>query len=84
MLGDESGYVAGENQKMKIAAIEAEWNTEPPPAAFTLFGLPDVARAQDRAQVKIPWLLGLIATRSVDSRWRASLDLVERAGAYPD
>ena len=36
------GYVASENQKMKIAAIEAEWNTEKPPAAFTLFGFPDV------------------------------------------
>src|SRR5580704_2427424 len=29
VLGDESGYTAGENQKMKIAAIEAMWNTEP-------------------------------------------------------
>ncbi|PPC93795.1 MAG: cytochrome d terminal oxidase subunit 1, partial [Methylocystis sp.] len=35
VLGDESGYTAGENQKMKIAAIEAMWETEPPPASFT-------------------------------------------------
>ena len=28
VLGDESGYTAGENQKMKIAAIEAMWDTE--------------------------------------------------------
>ena len=41
VLGDESGYTAGENQKMKIAAIEAMWETEPAPASFTLFGLPD-------------------------------------------
>jgi cytochrome d ubiquinol oxidase subunit I len=27
VLGDESGYLASENQKMKIAAIEAEWHT---------------------------------------------------------
>src|SRR5208282_4795826 len=31
VLGDESGYTAGENQKMKIAAIEAMWETEPAP-----------------------------------------------------
>jgi cytochrome d ubiquinol oxidase subunit I len=31
VLGDESGYTAGLNQKMKIAAIEAMWNTEKPP-----------------------------------------------------
>ena len=40
VLGDESGYTAGENQKMKIAAIEAMWETEPAPASFTLFGAP--------------------------------------------
>ena len=32
VLGDESGYTATENQKMKIAAIEAMWETEPAPA----------------------------------------------------
>ena len=41
VLGDESGYEASENQKMKIAAIEAEWHTQQPPADFTLFGIPD-------------------------------------------
>ena len=41
VLGDESGYEAGENQKMKVAAIEAEWHTQPAPASFTVFGLPD-------------------------------------------
>src|SRR5450432_545786 len=64
VLGDESGYVASENQKMKIAAIEAEWNTEPAPAGFTVFGLPDVAARRTHLEVKIPWVLGLIATRS--------------------
>src|SRR5207248_513268 len=34
VLGDESGYLASDNQKMKIAAIEAEWRTEAPPAGF--------------------------------------------------
>src|SRR5450755_4438803 len=42
VLGDESGYVASENQKMKVAAIEAAWHTDVPPAGFTVFGLPDV------------------------------------------
>src|SRR5438874_12240993 len=34
VLGDESRYMASENQKMKIAAIEAEWRTETPPASL--------------------------------------------------
>ena len=67
VLGDESGYTAGVNQKMKIAAIEAMWNTEPAPASFTVFGLPDLATHTTRYEIKVPWMLGLIATRSVDT-----------------
>jgi cytochrome d ubiquinol oxidase subunit I len=79
VLGDESGYVASENQKMKIAAIEAEWRTATPPAAFTIFGFPDVEQHETHAEVKVPWLLGLIATRSIDKPVTGIYELVERA-----
>jgi cytochrome bd ubiquinol oxidase subunit I len=79
VLGDESGYVASENQKMKIAAIEAEWQTERAPAGFTVFGIPDVAARTTHAEVKIPWVLGLIATRSTDKQVLGIFDLVEHA-----
>ncbi|WP_171523356.1 cytochrome ubiquinol oxidase subunit I, partial [Acinetobacter baumannii] len=35
VLGDESGYLSTEHQKMKLASIEAMWKTEEAPAAFT-------------------------------------------------
>ncbi|HEX3396489.1 MAG TPA: cytochrome ubiquinol oxidase subunit I [Steroidobacteraceae bacterium] len=79
VLGDESGYLDGENQKMKIAAIEAEWRTEAPPASFTLFGFPDVVARKTHAEIKIPWALGLIATRSFDQPVLGINDLVARA-----
>ncbi len=79
VLGDESGYEAGENQKMKIAAIEAEWETAPAPAGFTAFGFPDVKNRTTHAEVKVPWLLGLIATRSVDRQVPGIFELVARA-----
>ena len=66
VLGDESGYTETLNQKMKIAGIEAMWDTEPAPAGFTVFGLPDTAARVTRYKVEVPWLLGLIATRSID------------------
>jgi len=66
VLGDESGYTAGINQKMKIAAIEAMWNTEPAPASFTVFGIPDLDTHTTKYEVKVPWVLGLIATRTAD------------------
>lgn len=79
VLGDESGYTAGVNQKMKIAAIEAMWNTEPAPASFTVFGLPDLATHTTRLEVKVPWMLGLIATRSVSIPVPGINQLVELA-----
>ena len=79
VLGDESGYTAGFNQKMKIAAIEAMWETQPPPASFTLFGIPDVASETTKYQVEIPWVLGLIATRSIDRPVEGVKDLVAHA-----
>jgi cytochrome bd ubiquinol oxidase subunit I len=79
VLGDESGYLASENQKMKIAAIEAEWRTEPAPAGFTIFGIPDLVSRKTHAEIKVPWVLGLIATRSTDKQVLGILDLVEHA-----
>ncbi len=79
VLGDESGYTAGLNQKMKIAAIEAMWETEPAPASFTLFGLPDVASETTRYEVSVPWMLGLIATRSIDTPVEGIKPLVAKA-----
>ncbi|WP_424360505.1 cytochrome ubiquinol oxidase subunit I [Methylocystis parvus] len=78
VLGDESGYTTGESQKMKIAAIEAMWETEPAPASFTLFGLPDLESEKTRYAVEIPYVLGLIATRSLDKEVEGIKPLVER------
>src|SRR5471030_2355093 len=59
VLGDESGYAATQDQKMKIAAIEAMSQTEKAPASVTLFGFPDATGGKTRYEIKIPWLLGL-------------------------
>ena len=65
VLGDESGYTAGLNQKMKIAAIESMWQTEPAPASFTVVGIPNMKTHRTDYAVRVPWVLGLIATRSL-------------------
>ncbi|RMG59903.1 MAG: cytochrome bd-I ubiquinol oxidase subunit CydA [Gammaproteobacteria bacterium] len=76
VLGDESGYEVGDVQKTKLAAIEAEWETEKPPAAFTLAGLPDQDAQETHFALKIPAVLGLIATRSVDEEVTGLKDLI--------
>lgn len=78
VLGDESGYAATEHQKMKMAAMEAMWHTEPAPAGFNLFAVP--GNQENSFEVKIPYALGLIATRSLSGEIPGILDLVQRAG----
>lgn len=75
VLGDESGYELGDVQKVKLAAIEAEWHTEPAPAAFTLFGLPNQEEGKTDFAVKIPYVMGIIATRSLDEQVTGLNDL---------
>lgn len=79
VLGDESGYLSSEHQKMKLAAIEAMWEAEPAPAAFTLVGIPDSAARETHYAVHIPWVMGLIGTRSLDTEIPGINDLVLRA-----
>jgi len=75
ILGDESGYATGEVQKVKLAAVEAEWHTEPPPASFTLFGLPNQKEERTDYAVKIPYVMGIIATRSLDEPVTGLVDI---------
>jgi cytochrome d ubiquinol oxidase subunit I len=79
VLGDESGYLSTEHQKMKLASIEAMWETEPAPAPFTAIGFPDQESRETHFAVKIPWVMGLIGTRSLDTEIPGINDLVEQA-----
>lgn len=79
VLGDESGYTASENQKMKLAAMEAMWETEPAPAGFTVFGIPSLNDRKTYAEIKVPWVLGLIATRSFNQEVPGISELVDNA-----
>ncbi|WP_409306308.1 cytochrome ubiquinol oxidase subunit I [Pectobacterium sp. B1J-3] len=77
VLGDESGYEMGDVQKTKLAAIEAEWETQPAPASFTLIGLPNQENMKNDYAIKIPYVLGLIVTRSTDKQVTGLKELME-------
>ena len=79
VLGDESGYALSDNQKMKLAAIEAMWETEPAPAAITVAGLPDVAARTTHFAIKVPYVMGLIGTRSLTGQIDGIENLVLKA-----
>lgn len=66
ILGDESGYEVGDVQRTKLAVMEAEWETEPAPAAFNLIAFPNEEEQKNDFAIQIPYVMGIIATRSLD------------------
>ncbi|MDD5029798.1 MAG: cytochrome ubiquinol oxidase subunit I [Rhodoferax sp.] len=65
VLGDESGYTVGESQQTKLAALEAIWQTQPAPAGLALLAGINEAEQKNDWELQVPWLLGLIGTRSL-------------------
>ena len=76
VLGDEAGYVTGDVQKARLAAIAAEWETREAPAAFTVIGVPDDEAMETRNAMLVPAMLGVIATRSLDEQVTGIRDLI--------
>ena len=61
-LGDSSAYEVAQLQPVKLAAMEGEWQTEPAPAPFHVIAWPLQAQERNAFSVKIPALLGILAT----------------------
>ncbi len=76
VLGDESGYELGDVQKAKLAAIESQWETHEAPAPFTAFGIPDQENQRTDFAIEIPYVAGIIATRSIDEEITGLKDLI--------
>jgi cytochrome d ubiquinol oxidase subunit I len=65
LLGDANGLVMAKTEPAKMAATEAQWFTQKPPAAWYLFAIPDQKKRRNYAEIKIPYALSLIATHSL-------------------
>ena len=75
VLGDESGYTVGEAQQSKLAAMEALWHTEPAPAPLTLIASINEKQMRNDWEIQVPWVLGLIGTRSLDHTLPGIIDI---------
>jgi len=67
LLGDQSGYDLGKSQPVKLAAMEAEWQTEEAPAAFNIIAFTNEKEMKNDFALQVPMLGGVIATRSFDT-----------------
>lgn len=78
VLGDESGYTVGEAQQTKMAALEAMWETKPAPASLTLIASINEAESKNNWSVDMPWVMGLIGTRSLTKQIPGIRDIKEK------
>ena len=77
-MGDESGYLATQNQPTKIASMEAIWETHEAPAPLSLFAVPDEKARTNTVDISFPWLFGLMGTRSLSQEIEGINPLVEK------
>ncbi len=75
VLGDESGYINTQTQPVKLALMEAEWETQPAPAGLALFAIPNREAESNSAEIKIPYVMGIMGTRSLSEEIKGLKDL---------
>jgi cytochrome d ubiquinol oxidase subunit I len=66
VLGDQSGRKVFHHQPVKLAALEAHWDTNRESGAgFTILALPDPEAERNRFEISIPYGLSLLATHTL-------------------
>lgn len=76
ITGDESGYEIGQAQPTKLAAMEGSWETEPAPASWNVLIIPNEQQEKNDFAISVPWLGGLIVTRSLDKQFAGLQELI--------
>ncbi len=71
-LGDAQGIHIGRTQPEKLAAVESHWETNPPgvSASFNILAWPDRSGERNLVEIKVPYLLSLLETRSLTGQVR--------------
>ncbi len=65
-LGDALGYVGGQSQPTKLAAMEGLWEPEQAPMPFNAIAFPSQKDQTNHGAVQIPAVLSLLVTHSLD------------------
>lgn len=77
LTGDLSAVEVTRHQPAKLAAMEAEYETQDAPASWSVFAIPNEEKMENAFAVKVPWLLGLIATHSLSEEVIGLRDIVK-------
>ena len=64
-LGDALGFVGGQAQPSKLAAMEAMWETAPAPAPFNVIAWPSQDEKRNRFELQVPYVLTPLLTHTM-------------------
>ncbi|AKJ67630.1 cytochrome BD oxidase subunit I [Pandoraea thiooxydans] len=64
-LGDALGFIGGQAQPTKLAAMEGLWKTQPAPMPFNLIAFPSQRDQTNRGEIQVPYVLSLLVTHSL-------------------
>ncbi len=78
-LGDALGFIGGQAQPTKLAAMEALWKTEPAPVAFNVVAGPSQSERANLWQIQVPAGLSLLVTHSLDGTVPGADELEKQA-----
>ncbi|MGH8225451.1 MAG: cytochrome ubiquinol oxidase subunit I [Gammaproteobacteria bacterium] len=78
-LGDASGFENVGVQPPKIAAMEAMWHTEKPPAALNLIAFPSTSEQKNLWELSVPWIGGMMLTHTFDKSVPGVIELEDQA-----
>jgi cytochrome d ubiquinol oxidase subunit I len=75
-LGDAQGLHVARTQPDKLAAVESHWDTNAPgaSAAFNILAWPDRKAERNVVEVKVPYLLSILETRSLTGQVKGLKD----------
>lgn len=76
-FGDQNGLEVAQYEPEKMAAIEGQWETQKPPAAWYLIAFPSQSEHKNYFTIKIPYFLSIIATHSLTGTVEGANQLVQ-------
>ena len=76
-FGDENGLSVAHDEPEKMAAIEGQWQTQTPPAAWYLFAIPDQQAQKNNYVIAIPDMLSIIASHSLTGTVKGLIPIMQ-------
>ena len=78
-MGDANGIAIAQKEPAKMAAVEGQWHTQKPPAAWYPIAFPSQSEERNkRLFIKIPYALSLIATHSLTGTVEGLIPIMQK------